>query len=806
MQSVSKSPNTVSTRESFFGKVQMAAWAVIGLMLLLAQQPFVIRSVAAEQKMSGPAKFTLSVVDKKTGEPLPNVEVTVSLSGKGISDEQRKRQLTADAKGFCAVVFPVPSPEYVRFYIRAAGYVPSSASWSNSTRKPDPIPESFVFPLEKGTSIGGLVKNEEGEPVEGVKVHFLLPGQTGRIQFSLRDVVSTTDAQGKWRSDILPENIDGLWMNLKHPDYVTSETWNTIPVPPEKALRNFTSVMVLQSGVTLSGVVRDEKGNPIHDALVQLGSSGYSSETTQTDKQGHFTFKNCDEGELHVSIQAQGKSPEARRLLPKEIGTPLEFTLEPGNSMRIRVVDSNGAPLPDVYVIPETYQGYRNILKIDPDRPRWRAKTDEAGLLVWDSAPPEAVAYAFSKEGYAGLDEVQLIADGKEHTVTLPRPIRVVGTVTDKETREPIPTFTVVPTLDWLTGRPPYIERSQAFQAEAGRYEWETGRTDTGHYVRIEASGYLPAMSKMLRVGDSEQMTINFELEKGRNVEGVVRGTGGEPLEDTDVWMCTTTQGLYLSNGKLRRASSTLTAKTVAQGRFSFFPETDPFLLVVADDTGYAQVTQKEIAGSGQIQLEPWARIEGELLQDGKPVTGYRIRMYPVRVGNSSALHFFAQYHSTTNEKGEFIFERVAPGPVSLSPDLGPWEQSQLKSAQHIPLVAKPGDTIRLSLGTEGKSIRGKIVLPPGIERTMAWDYGVNYLVALKDGIPVPDEIKDLDFDWRRGFDDIWTGSREGRAYFQTLHKYFVKLSPDGSFRIDGVEAGKYEFVLRIYDPPRGMG
>lgn len=808
MQNVSKSPNTVSTMKFFFSEIQMPVWAVIGLMLLLVQQLFVTRSASAEQKVSEPAKFTLSVVDKKTGKPIPNVEVKVSLSGKGISNEQKKQELSTDARGFCTVVFPVTSPEYARFYIKAAGYVPIYASWRNSenAREPDPIPESFVFPLEKGTSIGGLVKNEEGKPVEGVKVHFLLANGEGRIRYTLRDVFSSTDAQGQWRSNILPENIDNLWMNLKHPDYVTSEVWNTIPVPPEETLRSFTSVMILKSGVMLSGVVRDEKGNPIHEALVQLGFSGDSNKTTRTDEQGHFTFKNCDEGELHVSIQARGKSPQAQRVLPKEISTPLEFTLESGNSIRIRVVDSNGTALAGVSVVPKTYRGYRDILKIDPSRPRWRAKTDETGLMVWDSAPPDTVEYAFIKEGYARLDEVQLIADGKEHTVTLPRPIHVVGTVIDKETGEPIPAFRVVPTLDWLTGKPPFIERSHAFQAEAGRYEWETGRTDTGHYVRIEAKGYQPAMSKMLRVGESEQITLNFELEKGCNVEGVVRGIEGEPLEDTDVWMCTTMQGLYLSNGKLSRARSTLIAKTTAQGRFSFPPETDPFLLVVANDTGYAQVTQKEIAGSGRIQLQPWARIEGKLLRDGKPVTGYRIRLSPVRVGNSSALHFFARYHSTTNEKGEFIFERVAPGPVSLAPDLGPWEQSQLTSAQNVPLVAKPGDTIHLSLGTEGKSIKGKIVLPAGIQRTMAWDYGINYLVALKDGIPVPDEIKDLDFDWRRGFSDTWTASREGRAYFQTLHKHFVKLNPDGSFRIDGVKAGKYQFILRIYDPPRGMG
>ena len=809
MKNISKNPNTVSIRKFFYSKMPIPVWIVISVMLLSEQQLFVIRSASAEQRASESAKFTLNVIDKKTDKPIPNVEVKVSLSGKGISNEQKKQELSTDAKGFCTIELPVPSPEYFKVNVKATGYVPVYASWYNgeNAREPDPIPQSFVFPLEKGTSIGGVVKNEEGNPVEGVKVFLLLAEQEGKIRYFISDSFSTTDAEGKWRNDIVPEKIDGLWMNLKHPDYVTTDVWNTIPVPPEQALRDFTSVMVLKSGVTLSGVVRDQEGNPVHEALVQLGSSGYSSKKTRTDEKGHFAFRNCDEGELHVSVQANGKSPQARRFLPKEIGVPLEFTLEPGNSIRIRVVDSNGTALPDVYVVPETYQGYRYILKIDPNKPQQMgAKTDEKGLFVWDSAPPDTIEYAFSKEGYARLDEVQLVADGKEHTVTLPQPTHVTGTVIDKKTREPIPTFRVVPTLDWLTGSPPFIERSRAFEAKAGRYEWETRRTDTGHYVRIEADGYLPAMSKMLRVGDSEQLTINFELEKGHNIEGVVRGIEGEPLADADVLMCTAMQSLDLSNGRLSRPSDALSARTTAQGRFSFPPETDPFLLVVANDTGYAEVTQKEIASSGQIQLQPWARIEGKLLRDGEPVTGYRIRLFPVRVGNSTAPHFFSRCNSTTNGKGEFIFERVAPGPVSLSPDLGPWEQSELTSAETVPLVAKPGDTIHLSLGTGGKSLRGRVVLPEGIQRALAWDYGINYLVALKDGIPVPDEIKDLDFDWRRGYNDIWTASREGRAYFQTLHKYIVKLNPDGTFRIDGVKAGKYQFVLRIYQPPRGMG
>ena len=148
-----------SFRKSKFDEIRMPVLAVIGLMLLLVQQPFMIRPAFAGQEVSEPAKFTLSVVDKKTGKPIPNVEIKVSLSGKGISNEQKKQELSTDAGGSCTVAFPVPSPEYVRFNIKATGYVPIYASWYNSesAREPDPIPESFVFPLEKGTSIGELL-------------------------------------------------------------------------------------------------------------------------------------------------------------------------------------------------------------------------------------------------------------------------------------------------------------------------------------------------------------------------------------------------------------------------------------------------------------------------------------------------------------------------------------------------------------------------------------------------------------------------------------------------------------------------
>jgi hypothetical protein len=148
----------------------------------------------------------------------------------------------------------------------------------------------------------------------------------------------------------------------------------------------------------------------------------------------------------------------------------------------------------------------------------------------------------------------------------------------------------------------------------------------------------------------------------------------------------------------------------------------------------------------------------------------------------------------------------VAPGPHSLGAELGPWHDYALTSAQNVPLDIQPGQTVKVVLGGKGRTVVGRVALPQGIQRTMHWDYGINDLVAMKDGIPLPEEIRSAGFDWQKGWSDSWSNSREGGAYFETLHRHMVKLRPDGTFRIDGVPEGKYQLALRIYDPPPGMG
>jgi hypothetical protein len=86
-----------------------------------------------------------------------------------------------------------------------------------------------------------------------------------------------------------------------------------------------------------------------------------------------------------------------------------------------------------------------------------------------------------------------------------------------------------------LAGRPPPSwQRNQAREVTGGRYEISFSEPYPFRLVRIEAPGYLPAVSRAFKPEDGEQV-LDFKLEKGRDVVGVVRTPDGMPLVGADV-------------------------------------------------------------------------------------------------------------------------------------------------------------------------------------------------------------------------------------------------------------------------------
>ena len=84
------------------------------------------------------------------------------------------------------------------------------------------------------------------------------------------------------------------------------------------------------------------------------------------------------------------------------------------------------------------------------------------------------------------------------------------------------------------------------------------------------------------------------------------------------------------------------------------------------------------------------------------------------------------------------------------------------------------------------------------------YHFSISYLVAKRPGIDPPAPIAAAGFDWRKGWTDAWRDSPEGSTYLKTLHTWFVKPTPDGRFRISGVEPGEYELAVNLYGTTEG--
>ena len=172
--------------------------------------------------------FDLRVVGPG-GKPIPEAVVELRTDalptaghirqGKLVKRGQYGVFLATDAQGRLAVKLP-KAPTYFDAFICTPGYGPYWAGWSSETHA-QPIPSRFTAELDAGWSVGGIIVDAEGKPVEGVTIG---PGieykkRPGDVRQMRGGAEQKTDAAGRWRFDSVPVSMNEVFVEINHPAF-----------------------------------------------------------------------------------------------------------------------------------------------------------------------------------------------------------------------------------------------------------------------------------------------------------------------------------------------------------------------------------------------------------------------------------------------------------------------------------------------------------------------------------------------------------------------------------------------------------
>ncbi len=280
--------------------------------------------------------------------------------------------------------------------------------------------------LKPGSTVRGVVVDEAGRPVGGVRIIRLDDATVAGVPIFW----PPTDARGAFQSDCVPLERN-IRLSIAKAGYFLHN--QRITLSPERREVDLKITLRKQPyGGGLEGFVRDEKGRPVAGARVENQSTRPRDiRKTTTDRDGHYVLDDVLESPdgFKVVVLAPGKSPHEQAVKPGPPGkrARVDFALAPGHILHGRVVLENGKPAAGVEV-------------------RWlwgrEGQTDADGRVEIDSLPAVAT-FQLEKSGYTPVSAPLRLDSTGLVTVVL-QPMGVIrGRVVDARSGKPLTQFNV---------------------------------------------------------------------------------------------------------------------------------------------------------------------------------------------------------------------------------------------------------------------------------------------------------------------------------------------------------------------------
>lgn len=320
--------------------------------------PIIVSVIGLQPGQNGPVvgdkpdliPIFVTVVEADTKKPIPVFEYHYSATDAKGNTYGRWGNWQRVESSDGSFVLNLPSACTVSLGVRAAGFYFDTLTITKHEFTRNSTERKIIKAVARGETIKGIVLDASTKkPIPNARISPTIFTSPSFSPDHDRSVYTGED--GRF-------TIDGIGsfghLMVEHPDYHRQDYYGRSPLSDEKPVDSGDATILLDSGDTLVGVVRDDRGKPVPGAAVCVGYVSRYLKTTTTAADGTFSIKGASKTwDRNTAYAIEIRTHGFMRFWNTFEEMPdggFEFTLEPLFVIRGKVTSPSGQPIDDITV------------------------------------------------------------------------------------------------------------------------------------------------------------------------------------------------------------------------------------------------------------------------------------------------------------------------------------------------------------------------------------------------------------------------------------------------------------------------